>query len=144
MPSFPVAPTTYHHLMERMNRLGIKEEDLEERFIKSSGPGGQKVHKTSSAVYLVHRPTGLAVKCQKSRSQAMNRFFARRLLADKIERLYSGLVEAEQERIRKIRRQKQRRGRRLKEKILEDKKRTGNKKRLRARPAISAYEVSQE
>lgn len=143
MPQFPVSPTTYSELLERMSRLGVREEDLEERFIKSSGPGGQKVNKSASSVYLIHRPTGVAVKCQKVRSQTMNRFYARRILLDKIERMHRGVVEAEQERIRKIRRQKQRRSRRLKERILGEKKRVATKKRLRARIHTSGAETSE-
>src|SRR3989304_196550 len=69
-----------------MARLGIREEDLEETFVRSSGPGGQHVNKTATAVALTHRPSGVTVRCQKTRSQAMNRFYARRILLDKIER----------------------------------------------------------
>jgi protein subunit release factor B len=104
-----------------MERLGVREEEFRETFIRSSGPGGQKVNKTSSCVYLVHVPTGLSVKCQRERSQTLNRFLARRLLLDRIERLRTGLIAAERTRIEKIRRQKQRRSRRSKEKILEAK-----------------------
>ncbi len=79
-------------LRERMERLGVREEEFRETFIRSSGPGGQKVNKTSSCVYLVHLPTGLSVKCQQERSQTLNRFLARRLLLDRIERLRTGLI----------------------------------------------------
>ncbi len=72
--------------------LGVREEDLKETFVRSSGPGGQKVNKTSSCVQLTHLPTGLSVKCQQERSQTLNRFLARRLLLDRIERLQTGLV----------------------------------------------------
>ncbi|MBU0651472.1 MAG: peptide chain release factor-like protein, partial [Proteobacteria bacterium] len=98
-------------LRERMERLGVREEELRETFIRSSGPGGQKVNKTSSCVFLVHLPTGLSVKCQQERSQVLNRFLARRLLLDRIERLRTGLVSAERMRTEKIRRQKRRRSR---------------------------------
>lgn len=143
MPQFPVSPSTYSELLERMSRLGVREEDLEESFVKSSGPGGQKVNKSASSVYLVHRPTGVAVKCQKVRSQIMNRFYARRILLDKIERIQKGVAEAEQERIRKIRRQKQRRSRRLKQRILDEKRRVATKKRLRARVDTSRGDTSE-
>jgi peptide chain release factor len=120
-------------LRERMERLGIQEEDFRETFIRSSGPGGQKVNKTSSCVYLVHLPTGLSVKCQQERSQALNRFLARRLLLDRIERLRTGMVSAERMRTEKIRRQKRRRSRRAQEKILGEKHLQSEKKTLRTR-----------
>jgi peptide chain release factor len=120
-------------LRERMERFGVREEDFRETFIRSSGPGGQKVNKTSSCVQLVHLPTGLAVKCQQERSQALNRFLARRLLLDRIERLRTGIISAEKARVEKIRRQKRRRSRRAKEKTLEAKHLQAEKKALRAR-----------
>jgi protein subunit release factor B len=120
-------------LQERMERLGVREEEFRETFIRSSGPGGQKVNKTSSCVYLVHLPTGLSVKCQQERSQAQNRFLARRILLDRIERLRTGLVSAERMRTEKIRRQKRRRSRRAQEKILEAKHIQSEKKALRTK-----------
>jgi len=120
-------------LRERMERLGVREEDFRETFIRSSGPGGQKVNKTSSCVFLVHLPTGLSVKCQQERSQTLNRFLARRILLDRIERLRTGLVSAERMRVEKIRRQKRRRSRRAQEKILEAKHLQSDKKSLRIR-----------
>jgi protein subunit release factor B len=120
-------------LRQRMASLGIREEDFHETFIRSSGPGGQKVNKTSSCVHLVHLPTGLSVKCQQERSQTLNRFLARRLLLDRIERLRTGLVAAERMRMEKVRRQKRRRSRRAKEKLLEAKHLQSEKKSLRAR-----------
>jgi peptide chain release factor len=120
-------------LRERMERLGVREDEFRETFIRSSGPGGQKVNKTSTCVFLVHLPTGLSVKCQQERSQALNRFLARRLLLDRIERLRTGLVSAEKARIEKIRRQKRRRSVRAREKILEAKRIQSAKKSLRTR-----------
>lgn len=120
-------------LRERMERLGVREEEFRETFIRSSGPGGQKVNKTSSCVFLVHLPTGLSVKCQQERSQTLNRFLARRLLLDRIERLRTGLVSAERMRTEKIRRQKRRRSRRAQEKTLEAKHLQTEKKSLRTR-----------
>jgi protein subunit release factor B len=120
-------------LRERMERLGVREEEFRETFIRSSGPGGQKVNKTSSCVQIVHVPTGLSVKCQQERSQALNRFLARRILLDRIERLQTGLVSAEKARIEKIRRQKRRRSRRAQEKMLEAKHIQSEKKALRSR-----------
>ena len=120
-------------LRDRMELLGVREEEFRETFIRSSGPGGQKVNKTSSCVFLVHLPTGLSVKCQQERSQALNRFLARRLLLDRIERLRTGLVSAERMRVEKIRRQKRRRSRRAKEKTLEAKHLQTEKKSLRTK-----------
>jgi protein subunit release factor B len=123
-------------LRQRMERLGVREEEFRETFIRSSGPGGQKVNKTSSCVYLVHLPTGLNVKCQQERSQALNRFLARRLILDRIERLRTGLVRAEKMRVEKIKRQKRRRSRKAKEKILEVKHLQSEKKTLRTRISL--------
>jgi protein subunit release factor B len=128
-----ISPEKETALRQRMATLGIREEELRETFIRASGPGGQKVNKTSSCVHLVHLPTGLSVKCQQERSQTLNRFLARRLLLDRIERLKSGLVAAERMRIEKVRRQKRRRSRRAKEKILEAKHLQSEKKSLRTR-----------
>ena len=127
-------------LSERMQRLGVRECDFEESFVRSSGPGGQNVNKTSTCVFLRHVPTGLTVKCQRERSQSLNRFLARRLLLDKIERMQSGIIDAEQKRIEKIRRQKRKRSKRAQEKMLEDKHRDAKKKRLRSAVAFDAEE----
>src|SRR5215470_4971585 len=74
-------------LAQRMARLGVREVDLEEKFVRSGGPGGQNVNKTATCVMLLHRPSGVAVKCQTTRQQGMNRLLARQLLLDKIDRL---------------------------------------------------------
>jgi protein subunit release factor B len=118
-------------LQERFNKLGIRQEDIVEKFIRSGGHGGQNVNKTSTCVYLKHLPTGIEVKCQQERSQALNRFLARRLLADKIENQILGKESAEQQRIEKIRRQKRKRSKRAKEKMLADKHRQSEKKHAR-------------
>ncbi len=123
-----------------MRRMGISEKDLEETFIRSSGPGGQKVNKTSSCVLLRHIPSGLSVKCQQERSQALNRFIARRRLLDKIERRRKGFIEEERKRIEKIRRQKRKRSKRAKEKMLAAKRRQSEKKKLRAAVRVSSLE----
>ena len=115
-----------------MERLGIKESDIIERFVRSSGAGGQKVNKTSTCVYLKHLPSGIEVKCQKERSQVLNRFLARRILADKIERIQLGKKSEEEQRIAKIKRQKHKRSKRAKEKILKAKKIQSEKKKSRA------------
>jgi len=116
--------------------IKIREADLEEKFICSSKPGGQKVNKTSACVYLRHRPTGIEVKCQRERSQALNRLLARRILVGKVESLVLGREARERKEIEKIRRQKRRRSRRAREKILRDKKIHSEKKRLRISPGI--------
>ena len=118
-------------LRAKMASLGIKESDLRELFVLSSKKGGQKVNKTSACVYLKHIPTGIEVKCQQERSQVLNRFLARRILANKIESLILGRESEEEKRHEKIRRQKRKRSRRSKEKMLKDKKLNSEKKRLR-------------
>jgi len=127
-----VSPGKEKSLLGRMQALGVREQDIEEQFVRSSGAGGQKVNKTSSCVVLHHRPTGIRVKCQQERSQALNRFFARRILLDKIEAKLRGAESAEQKEIAKIRRQKKRRSRRAKQKILADKRHQAEKKSTRA------------
>jgi len=119
-------------LREMMLRLGVREEDIVERFIRAQGPGGQNVNKVSTCVYLRHLPTGIEVKCQEERSQAQNRYRARQILLKKIESAILGKLSQEQKRIEKIRRQKRRRSRRAKLKILESKRRHAAKKLLRA------------
>lgn len=131
MSSFLPSADKLAQLEHRMTSLGVRESDIEESFVRSGGAGGQKVNKSSSCVMLFHAPTRLRVKCQTTRYQAMNRFLARRLLLDKIERLRKGFVEAERSRIEKVRRQKRKRSRRAKERILADKARHGERKRLR-------------
>ncbi len=126
-------------LQEKMERLGIREADIIERFVRSAGPGGQNVNKVATCVYLKHLPSGIEVKCQQERHQAMNRFFARRLLVQKIENMTLGKESEEQQRIQKIRRQKRRRSRRAKEKVLEIKHLQTRKKRERLKPDLSDY-----
>lgn len=123
-----------HLLRQKMSVLGVKEADIIEEFVRSGGPGGQNVNKTSTCVYLKHIPTGLDVKCQKSRSQSLNRFLARQILVNKIENMVLGRESEDRKRIEKIRRQKRKRSKRSKEKMLHGKKMTGEKKALRRRP----------
>ena len=118
-------------LAQRMTALGVKDSDIEESFVRSGGHGGQNVNKTSTCVMLLHRPTGLQVKCQTTRQQGLNRLLARRMLLDKVERMQKGFVEARQDEAEKIRRQKRRRSRRAKQRMLNDKAHHAGKKELR-------------
>src|SRR5262245_13451110 len=122
MPPFPVSEGKARELEQRMKKLGVVEADLEESFVRSAGAGGQHVSKTSTCVVLVHTPSGIRVRCQQERSQAMNRFLARRWLLDKIEEIQEGKKSALQQEREKIRRQKRRRSRRARQKMLEDKR----------------------
>ena len=131
MTTFGVSLEKEQALRERMQDIGLREEDIVEKFIRSGGHGGQNVNKTSTCVYLKHVPTGIEVKCQQERSQALNRFFARRLLAEKLENQILGKESAEQQRIEKIRRQKRKRSKRAKEKMLADKRAKSEKKQHR-------------
>lgn len=133
---FPVSETKIHDLLRRMERLGLQEGDLEENFIRGSGAGGQKINKTSVVVHLRHKPSGCEVRCQESRSQALNRFLARRLLVEKLEEKIFEEKSEKQKQIEKIRRQKRRRSRRAKEKILKAKKFVSEKKDLRKKPRL--------
>ncbi|HEU0008315.1 MAG TPA: peptide chain release factor-like protein [Verrucomicrobiae bacterium] len=122
-------------LARRMAALGVREDDLEETFVRSGGHGGQNVNKTSTCVMLLHRPTGLRVKCQTSRQQGFNRLLARQLLLDKIETRRASQAEAERARLEKIRRQRRPRSRGAKERMLADKSRRAAKKDSRRRVA---------
>lgn len=115
-------------LVERMARLGIREQDIEEKFILGAGSGGQKLNKTSSCVYLRHGPSGLEVKCQQERSRELNRFLARRELCERIEERVLGAKSAKRQAMEKVRRQKRRRSRRQKEHMLDAKRKHGEKK----------------
>ena len=127
----PVSPKKKEDLDKRFKELGIKKKDITEKFIRSSGPGGQRLNKVSTCVVLKHIPTGIEVKCQAERSQALNRFLAKRKLVEKLEKeILNKKTEAEK-RMWKIRKQKKKRSRRAKEEILSEKKMVSAKKRLR-------------
>ena len=110
---FPVSDEKNRWLKEKMGALGIHEKDIEEKFIRSSGRGGQKVNKTSTCVHLKHIPTGIEVKYMRERNQSLNRFLARRELVKELEKL-SGRLTADEIEIVKIRQQKSKRKKRAK------------------------------
>jgi len=131
MSAFPVSAEKESQLAQRMAALGVSEADIEESFVRSGGHGGQNVNKTSTCVMLLHRPTGLQVKCQETRQQGLNRFLARRLLLDKIEERKKGYVAAQRSEMERIRRQKRKRSRRAKQRMLADKAHHAGKKAAR-------------
>jgi len=118
-------------LEERMAQLGVREDDIVEKFIRSSGPGGQNVNKTSTCVYLKHLPTGLEVKCQRQRSQLLNRSLARHILLSKIAQRTRQDNLQKQSLKAQIMRRNRKKPRGLKIKILENKRRHSEKKSVR-------------
>ena len=128
---FPVSPEKEDQLARRMAELGVRETDIEETFVRSGGHGGQNVNKTATCVMLLHRPSGLQVKCQSTRQQGLNRFVARRLLLDKIEAARKAQADGERARIEKIRRQKRRRSQGARERMLANKAHQAAKKESR-------------
>ena len=134
MDAAPPSADKRERLEARMASLGIREEDLEETFVRGFGPGGQKVNKTSSCVCLTHRPTGLQVKCQASRSLTLNRYRARFELCERLAERIAGERSRRQQEAEKIRRQKRRRSRRAKARMLADKHAQSEKKALCRRP----------
>ncbi|MFB0565982.1 MAG: peptide chain release factor-like protein [Candidatus Aminicenantaceae bacterium] len=142
MRFFGIKPEKEKALHQKMEKLGIYERDIIEKFVRSGGKGGQKVNKTSTCVYLKHIPTQIEVKCQRERSQAVNRFLARRILVDKIEKMILGKESEQQQKIEKIRRQKRKRSKRAKLKMLEEKRKHSQKKRERKfRPQSGSYNM---
>lgn len=110
-PAFAVSDEKNRWLLRRMAELEVREEELEERFVRSSGRGGQHVNKTATCVQVRHLPSGMEARCGRERSQSLNRFLARRELLEKIARS-RGLATTEDTRSAKIRKQKARRQRR--------------------------------
>ncbi len=133
MGKFGVSEAKEKKLLEKMRHYKIWEKDLKEKFISAARKGGTKTNKTASGVYLKHIPTGTEVKCSTSRSRSVNRFLARRRLAEKIEDTVEGKKSRRQKKIEKIRRQKRKRSKRAKEKILRNKKIQSTKKSLRGK-----------
>ena len=131
MINFGATSRKQKNLEEKMLKLGIKESDFLEKFIRSKGPGGQNTNKVSTCVYIKHIPTGIETKCSRERMQSLNRFFARRIIVDKIEQKELGEKSALNKKQEKIRRQKKKRSKRAKEKILKNKKIQSEKKILR-------------
>ena len=131
--NFPVSSKKNSELLARMEKLGVREADLEESFVRSGGPGGQNVNKVSTCVVLKHVPSGLIVKCQQDRQQAMNRYFARAILVQRLEAAIYGRKSEEAKRISKIKRQKRKRSKRAKDKMLKSKMIHGEKKQMRQR-----------
>ena len=128
----PISLEKEKSLRQKLKSLGIYEKDIKESFIRSQGSGGQNVNKTSTCVYLKHIPTGVEVKCQRSRSQGLNRYYAREILYTRIERMIRGRESEEEQRIEKLRRQKRKRSKRAREKVLAEKRIQSQKKRERA------------
>lgn len=129
----PLSSEKGRAIMARLRALGVRADDLEESFVHAGGKGGQNVNKVATCVVLVHRPSGTAVKCQRERSQGQNRLIARQLLADKIETARLGRASARAQEAAKIRRQKRRRSRRSKEKMLANKHARSDTKAARTR-----------
>jgi protein subunit release factor B len=128
MSAFPVNPEKETQLAQRMAAMGVREADIDESFVRSGGHGGQNVNKTSTCVMLLHRSTGIQVKCQQTRHQGLNRFIARHLLLDKIQADRKGRADAERARVEKLRRQKRKRSAGAKARMLEGKARHSAKK----------------
>ena len=124
-----ITKNKWENLKKLMSSLDIIEENIDENFIKGSGKGGQKLNKSSTCVQLKYK--NLEVKCQKTRSQSDNRFWARRELCDKVMELKNDFVSKKNREYNKIRKQKLKRSKRAKEKIMEIKINQSNKKKLR-------------
>jgi protein subunit release factor B len=133
---FPVSPEKARALAARMQQLEVREADLEEQFVRSRGAGGQNVNKVATCVVLRHVPSGIVVRCQQERSQALNRFIARRELLDRLEARIRGVAASALAERERVRRQKRRRSRRAKAKMLAAKRVQSKKKAARRPPSL--------
>lgn len=131
MINFSISQTKTVSLYQKMTALNISEKDIVETFIHSSGKGGQNVNKVATCVRLKHGPTGIEIKCQKSRQQILNRYYARCLLVEKIDMLLNQKRSIANQEIEKIKRQKRKRSKRAKNKMLDNKKHQSQKKQGR-------------
>jgi protein subunit release factor B len=136
MIDFGISAAKQKDLEEKLKKFNIKEADIVEKFVHSSGNGGQNLNKVATCVYLKHIPTSIEIKCQKYRTQLLNRYCARKMLAEEIETRVLGEKSKKQQLIEKIRRQKRKRSKRAKEKILEAKKMNSEKKQNRQKVII--------
>src|SRR3989339_1149179 len=131
----PISQSKFDDVARRLEALGVTKEVLREEFIRGSGAGGQKINKTNSCVQLTHTPSGIVIRCQHTRSREQNRFFARRILCERLEGSQLGKKSEKEKRLHRIRAQKRRRSRRAKDKMLSSKKFQGEKKKQRKKPA---------
>lgn len=136
MIDFGITISKQKELENRFTKLNIKESDIFEKFIHSSGNGGQNVNKVATCVYLKYIPLNIEIKCQKTRTQLLNRYYARKMLVEEIENRILGEKSKKQKEIEKKRRQKRKRSKRAKEKILELKKINSEKKENRKKVII--------
>jgi len=123
-------------LRQRMDSLGIREDDLVEKFVLGSGSGGQKINKTHSCVYLKHEPTGLEVKCQRDRSRTMNRHYARAELCDQLQAKRDAKSQERKQEREKKKRQKRRPSAAARKRNVEKKRRRGEVKKMRRKPIV--------
>jgi protein subunit release factor B len=128
--AFPIEDES---LLKRMAKIGLRDEDIDESFIRGTGAGGQKINKTSSTVVLVHVPTGTEVRCQRERSQSVNRLVAREELCTKLEQKLQAVRQEKRDAIEKKKRQNRKRPRGVKERILQTKHKRSDVKKQRAK-----------
>lgn len=131
-----LSPNKWLKIHTRMSRLNISESEIEEQFIQGSGSGGQKINKTSSCVLLKHLPTRTVIKCQRSRSRELNRYYARQELCDKIANEKEAIQQNKRAAAAKKRRENRLPSQSEKKKRKEQKQKRSEKKRLRQRPEI--------